>query len=70
MTGNGAVGFPLMAPIKSGNAKKPINIKNKNERRLKTIKSVKVRTPYINKQMPIPISPTTKENNSNIFTAS
>ena len=70
MTGSGAVGSPLINPIKSGRAKKPARTNSKKDILFKVSKSVKEVAPMIRKIIPSTISPTTKAKVSNIVTAS
>jgi hypothetical protein len=70
MTGRGAVGSPLIKPMRSGRAKKPDNTNNKKETLFKVSKSVKEVAPMIIKIIPKTKSPTTKAKVSNMITAS
>ena len=70
MTGSGAVGSPLINPMRSGKEKKPANTNNKKETLFKVSKSLKEIAPMITKMIPKTISPTTKAKVSNIITAS
>jgi hypothetical protein len=70
MTGKGAVGSPLIKPMRSGRAKKPDSTNNKKETLFKVIKSVKEMAPIITKIIPKTRSPTTKAKVSNMVTAS
>ena len=70
MTGSGAVGSPLINPIRSGRAKKPANTNSKKEILFKVSKSVKEVAPMIRKMIPRTNSPTTKAKVSNMVTAS
>ena len=60
MTGRGAVGSPLINPMRSGREKNPANTNNKKDILFKVSKSVKEVTPMIRKIIPNTISPTTK----------
>jgi hypothetical protein len=70
MTGRGAVGSPLMKPMRSGKAKNPDKTNNKNEILFKDSKSVKVVAPIMKKTSPKTNSPTTNAKVSNMTTAS
>ena len=62
ITGNGAVGFPLVKLIKSGSAKEPENTNKRNETRLNTSKSLNVVAPMQIKLNPNASKPTTSAN--------
>ena len=70
ITGSGAVGSFLKKFIKSGSEKKPARTKNKNDNLFKTPRSLNESDPYIVKIIPKIVSPNTKQNVSNILTAS
>ena len=70
ITGRGAVGSPLIKPMRSGREKNPANTNNKKETLFKVSKSLKDVAPIITKIIPKTISPTTKAKVSNIVTAS
>jgi hypothetical protein len=70
MTGRGAVGSPLIKPMRSGKEKNPASTNNKKETLFKVSKSVKEQAPIITKTIPKTISPTTNAKVSNIITAS